>query len=54
MSLREGFINKNKNGWIYPSRLAGWGQKGAKIKPKNIVLKRKYKDDKNGLIHPEN
>ena len=23
-----------KNGWIYPSGLAGWGQAGSKIQPK--------------------
>ena len=47
--------NKNKkNGWIYPSRLAGWGQQGVKIQPKKNLFKKKYKDDQNGLIHPEN
>ena len=41
------------DGWIYPSKLAGWGQQGAKIQPKKNGLKKKYKDDHNGLIHPE-
>ena len=36
VKLREGF-KKNKNGWIYPSRLAGWGQQGAKIHQKTII-----------------
>ena len=43
-----------KNVWIYPSGLAGWGHQGAKIQKKKIVKKKKYKDDPNGLIHPEN
>ena len=44
-----------KYGLIYPFGLAGWGQKGAKIQPKKILFKnKKYKDDQNGLIHPEN
>ena len=42
------------NGWIIPSGLAGWGQPGSKIQPKKIVMKKKYKDDQNCLIHPEN
>ena len=39
---RQGrFQKKNlKNGWINPSGLAGWGQQGAKIQPKKIVLKK--------------
>ena len=41
--------------WIYPFGLAGWGQQGAKIQPKKILFStKKYKDDQNGLIHPEN
>ena len=33
--LREGFNKKaNKNGWIYPSRQAGWGQQGVKSNKK--------------------
>ena len=31
--------------------LAGWGQPGFKIQKKN---EKKYKDDQNCLIHPEN
>ena len=30
-----------KNGWIYPSRLAGWGQRGAKIQPKKNYFQKK-------------
>ena len=42
------------NGWINPSGLAGWGQPGSGIQPtKKISLKKKYKDDQNGLIRPE-
>ena len=36
LSIREGF-KKNKNGWINPSGLAGWGQPGSKIQPKKIA-----------------
>ena len=43
-----------KNSWIYPFGLAGWGQQGAKIQPKQLFFKQKYNDDQNGLIHPEN
>ena len=46
---------KMKNTWIYPSRLAGWGQQGVKIHPKKyIVFKNKYEDDQNVLLCPEN
>ena len=27
-----------KNGWINPSRLAGWGQPGSKIQPKKKLF----------------
>ena len=47
-------IKFKKKCWIYPFGLAGWGQQGAKSNQKNIVLNKKYKDDQNGLIHPEN
>ena len=53
-SLRNVSNNFLLNGWIYPSVLAGWGQQGAKIQPKKNCFKKKYKDDQNGLIHPEN
>ena len=54
-SISEGFKNdKNKNGWINPSRLAGWSQSGSEIQPKKNCFQKKYKDDQNGLIHPEN
>ena len=52
--IREGLKKNLNTGWIYPSGLASWGQQGVKIQPKKIDLKKKYKDDKNGLIHPEN
>ena len=29
---------KNKNGWINPSGLAGWGQPRYKIQPKKILF----------------
>ena len=38
--LREG-LKKNKNGWIHPSWLAGWGQQGAKIQLKKILFSNK-------------
>ena len=54
MLVREGFKKNKKNGWIYPSGLAGWGLQGAKIQPKKkIKIQKKYKDDQNGLIQPE-
>ena len=51
--LNKGRFQKKfkKYDWIYPSGLAGWGQQGARIHPKKI---KKYNDDQNGLIHPEN
>ena len=45
---------REKNEWIYPFGLAGWGQQRAKIQPKKNCLKKKYKDDQNCIIHPEN
>ena len=41
-------INKKMVGLIH----LGW--LGPKSNQKKIVLKKKYKDDQNGLIHPEN
>ena len=42
---KEGFKkNEKKNGWINPSRLAGWGKPGSEIQPpKKIVLKKNIK-----------
>ena len=45
---------KTKNGWIYPSRLTGWAQKGGQNPTKKNYFQKKYKDDQNILIHPEN
>ena len=53
-SFPKGRFQKNKNGQINPLRLAGWGQPWSKIQPKKNSFKKKYKDDQNGLIHPEN
>ena len=55
-SIREGLkMNGEKKRWIYQSRLAGWGQRGAKILPPKKLLKmQKVKDNQNGLLHPEN
>ena len=39
-------------GFIHPGWLAGVSRR-SKSNPKKIVSKKKYKDDQNGLIHPE-
>ena len=55
MYIREGFkINKNKMvGLIHRGWLAGVSLGPNPTKKKN-VLEKKYKDDQNCLIHPEN
>ena len=54
LKVREGFRKKKKNmvGFIHQ---AGWlGSAGGQNPTKtNIVFKKNYKDDQNGLIHPE-
>ena len=46
-------IQKKMVGLIHRGWLAGVSL-GPKSNQKKIVLKKKYKDDQNGLIHPEN
>ena len=47
-------LRSEKNQWMYPSELAGWGQQGAKSIPKKLLTMQKINDDQNGQIHPEN
>ena len=37
-SPKEPRQKQKTNGWINPSRLAGWGQPGAKIQPKKKLF----------------
>ena len=41
MTAEGRFKKQIENGWIYPSRLAGWGQQGAKIHPKKYCFQNK-------------
>ena len=41
--MNKGRVQKKfkKNGWINPSKLAGWGQPGSEIKPKKNCFEQK-------------
>ena len=52
MSIREGLTTTKMVGLIHQGWLAGVSL-GPKSNQKKIVLKKKYEDDQNGLIHPE-
>ena len=51
-----GRFKKKQKKWLDLSIQAGWlGSAGGRNPTKKkIVFKKKYKDDQNGLIHPEN